>query len=176
MRPRILWTIFRKEIRESLRDRRTITAMIVLPVLLYPMMILGISWLQNSEEEKTAAHASPVAVWGAAPPQLLEALRAGHIEVKTSVPIPAQLAGDLQAGRVAPIKPKQENEDDKPMKQKKPEPDTPVTLAARPVLLNRSVDAVLVLWPNFATQMTEDGLGHAAVLYDSARPASEKAH
>ncbi|HZU29348.1 MAG TPA: ABC transporter permease subunit/CPBP intramembrane protease [Bryobacteraceae bacterium] len=176
MRPRILWTIFRKEIRESLRDRRTITAMVVLPVLLYPMMILGISWLQNSEEEKTAAHASPVAVWGDATPQLLEALRAGHIEVRPSVAMPAQLAAQLQSGRVPPVRPKPEDPDESPQKPKKPEPDTPVTLAARPVLLNRSVDAVLVLWPDFAAQLSEGGLGHAAVLYDSARPASDKAH
>ena len=35
MRPHILWTIFRKEIREALRDRRTLTVMVLIPVLLY---------------------------------------------------------------------------------------------------------------------------------------------
>ncbi len=43
MRPRIVLTIVRKELLEALRDRRTLFMMIVLPILLYPLLILGVS-------------------------------------------------------------------------------------------------------------------------------------
>src|SRR5581483_5129359 len=176
MRPRILWTIFRKEIREALRDKRRIRAMIVLPVLLYPMLILGISWLQNSQEAQTAAHASPVAVWGDAPPALLASLHGEEIELRNDAAMPSAVAADLQTGRIAPVKPvKDEEEESGDKKPAKPQPDTALTLAARPVLLSRKVDAVLVVWPNFSESLTQGGLGHVAVLYDSARPPSEKA-
>ena len=36
MRPRIVWTIFAKELVDTLRDRRTLFAMFVVPILLYP--------------------------------------------------------------------------------------------------------------------------------------------
>lgn len=175
MRPRIVATIFRKEIRETLRDKRTLRAMIFLPILLYPMMILGISWLTNSQEEQTAARASQVAVWGDAPPQLVGTLRASHIEIRTDVPIPPVIIGDLKAGRIAPVKPLTDEEEEKQKKEQKKEADTPLTVAARPVLLDRKIDALLVLWPNFSAEMTQGDLGHAVVLYDSTRPASEKA-
>src|SRR5579884_4070001 len=175
MRPRIVWTIFRKEIRESLRDKRTIRAMIILPVLLYPMLILGISWLQNSEEEKTNAHPSNVAVWGEAPPALRSALAASHIDVKQDAPMPVKVAADLQGGHVPPMTPPKDDEDSDTNKKEKPPADTPLTLAARQALLSRKVDAVLVVWPRLADALAQGGLGHVAVLFDSTRPASDKA-
>ncbi|MFO0887652.1 MAG: ABC transporter permease subunit/CPBP intramembrane protease [Isosphaeraceae bacterium] len=41
MRWRIVWTIFRRELLDQLRDRRTLFMVLVLPVLLYPMLGLG---------------------------------------------------------------------------------------------------------------------------------------
>jgi sodium transport system permease protein len=32
----MIWTVLAKELRETLRDRRTLFIMIVIPVLLYP--------------------------------------------------------------------------------------------------------------------------------------------
>ena len=40
MRPRIIWTIFRKEITEALRDRITLLVLVGLPLLIYPLMFL----------------------------------------------------------------------------------------------------------------------------------------
>ena len=38
----MIFTIFKKELKDTLRDRRTLIAMIVIPVLVFPL-ILGIS-------------------------------------------------------------------------------------------------------------------------------------
>ena len=51
VRLRILHVIFRKELVESLRDRRTLFMMVGLPILLYPLLIFGMSRLQESQQE-----------------------------------------------------------------------------------------------------------------------------
>ena len=67
LRPRIVVAIWKKELSETLRDRRTLFVMIVLPVLLYPMLIMGFSRLAESESEAALAKPSVIAVWGALP-------------------------------------------------------------------------------------------------------------
>lgn len=47
----MIFTIFRKEIRDTLRDRRTIIAMIVIPVLVFPL-ILGLATSISSSFQK----------------------------------------------------------------------------------------------------------------------------
>ena len=37
------WTVFKKEIRETLRDRRTLFVAFVLPLLLYPALLIGMT-------------------------------------------------------------------------------------------------------------------------------------
>ncbi|MFT6399691.1 MAG: sodium transport system permease protein, partial [Bradymonadia bacterium] len=56
MRLPIVATIAAKELRESLRDRRTLFLMIFLPILLYPALLVLISQvtlLKMSELEQT---------------------------------------------------------------------------------------------------------------------------
>jgi len=38
---RRVWTVYRKELIDILRDRRTLIAMIVVPILLYPLLMIG---------------------------------------------------------------------------------------------------------------------------------------
>ena len=45
-------TIFRKELKEILRDRRTLTVMLVIPLLIYPVLFAGISSFVQGQEEK----------------------------------------------------------------------------------------------------------------------------
>lgn len=45
-----IWVIYRKELIEILRDRRTVTAMIVIPVVLYPLLMLGFVRAAESEQ------------------------------------------------------------------------------------------------------------------------------
>src|SRR5258708_26251484 len=41
MRWPIVWTIFRREVRDQVRDRRTLFMIFVLPILLYPILGIG---------------------------------------------------------------------------------------------------------------------------------------
>src|SRR5690242_10200629 len=69
---RELIVIFLKELRDTLRDRRTLTVMVLVPILLVPAMVVGISALANSNESKPVH----VAVAGAAAaPELVQSLR-----------------------------------------------------------------------------------------------------
>ena len=42
--------VYRKDLAEILRDRRTLIAMIVIPVVLYPLMMLGFVWMAEQED------------------------------------------------------------------------------------------------------------------------------
>ncbi len=59
---RRIFIIYRKELIDILRDRRTLTAMIVIPVVLYPVIMLGFLWLAQFEEVKLKAERFVVAV------------------------------------------------------------------------------------------------------------------
>lgn len=75
MRTPIIKTIAKKELREALRDRRTLFMMVFLPVLLYPallVLVTQVSAVQMTELEETPSH---VGVTGApADHPLFEAL------------------------------------------------------------------------------------------------------
>src|SRR5271163_2532821 len=54
-RPRLSWSnlfvIFRREVRDQIRDRRTLFMIFVLPILLYPILGLGIIQLTAQEQK-----------------------------------------------------------------------------------------------------------------------------
>jgi sodium transport system permease protein len=45
MKLRNIWIVYRKELRDSLRDRRTLIAMIVVPIVVMPLLSIGITVL-----------------------------------------------------------------------------------------------------------------------------------
>jgi sodium transport system permease protein len=65
------WVVFRKEVRETLRDRRTLLMMVVVPVLLYPALLIVSEQLLLFGQRRLAAEDSPVAAVGAVPAGLL---------------------------------------------------------------------------------------------------------
>ena len=71
---RAWWIVFRKELLETLRDRRTLMLMIVVPVLLYPALLIVSEQLLLLGERTLAADRAPVAVVGAMPPELADIL------------------------------------------------------------------------------------------------------
>ncbi|MAE62817.1 MAG: hypothetical protein CMJ18_00975 [Phycisphaeraceae bacterium] len=100
--------VLRRELRDVLRDRRTLFTMLVLPVLLYPALMLGFSQLTLSRVEKLRDRTYPVMVTvagqalirdGQLPPE--KSLASYVLEVKqfafTSVDDPAAAVknGDL---------------------------------------------------------------------------------
>jgi len=74
-RPSNVWTIFRREVRDQVRDRRTLFMVFVLPLLLYPILGIGILQLSSTLGERSRT----VVVLGAenlpASPALLNAAR-----------------------------------------------------------------------------------------------------
>ena len=64
------WIVFRKELRETLRDRRTLLAMIVVPVLLYPVLMVVSEQILLFGMRRIEEGAAPVGVVGEMPPEL----------------------------------------------------------------------------------------------------------
>ncbi len=173
MRRRIVGTIYRKELRESLRDRRTLIMMGLVPMLLYPLLIIGTTKLIDVQSEASEARASRVAIWGTAPAPLLERLKSDkEIELVAGPALPSGLRAQMEAGSLQPPPKKKKP---KARQEEKPDPDTPLVLAARPVILDRSVDAILLMWPGSEKALEQGRLGHISVLFDSVRGDSAKA-
>jgi sodium transport system permease protein len=57
-------TIFRKELKDTLRDRRTLMMMVVMPLLLIPLMVIVVTKIQSSQFEKAEAKQLHVAFIG----------------------------------------------------------------------------------------------------------------
>ncbi len=58
----IVWTIFVKELLDTLRDKRTLIAMIGVPILLYPTLVLIMGELTVTQSAKIAATQSRIAI------------------------------------------------------------------------------------------------------------------
>jgi len=68
--------IYRKELRDALRDRRTIISTIVLPILMFPMLTIGFGFLAARSMQKVEREGSTIMVLGGTnAPTLAEAIR-----------------------------------------------------------------------------------------------------
>jgi sodium transport system permease protein len=56
--------VYRKELLDVIRDRRTIISMVVLPVLIFPVITIGFSNLVGARIEKTRTEAQPISIEG----------------------------------------------------------------------------------------------------------------
>jgi sodium transport system permease protein len=174
MRARIAWTIFRKELTETLRDRRTLFMMVILPMLLYPLMIIAVSWFQTSQTETREQRVSTVAVWGEGPAGLARSLQTTpRVTLKPWQAVPAAVREALTAGAVGapdavPAPPDRRERGS----TEAPEHSDPVLAAARTAIGGREIDAVVVLWGDLSRELESGGLGTVTVYYDSVRPDS----
>lgn len=177
MRLGVLLIIARKELREALRDRRTLFMMIALPILLYPLLILGMSRLQEGQQAAQTARNSRVALWGALTLDLEAAFkRNGRVELLPWKSAPDAVRAGLEMGQLQPpptppLEPMANDVERKPPKL----PDTVWARAAQQALLKRDIDSVLILWPGFEEKVRRGEAGVASILYDSVRPESDKA-
>ncbi|MBI4892235.1 MAG: CPBP family intramembrane metalloprotease [Acidobacteria bacterium] len=177
MRLRVLLTIYRKELMEALRDRRTLFMMIALPILLYPLLMIGMSRLQEGQEAAQTARTSTLAVWGTLSPDARQALLArGKIELVPWAGAPERVRAELEMGQVGPPPtPPMELDADDELQKKKKMPNTEWALAAQRAILNRKADAVLIPWPGFREKVEVSKTAVASILFDSVRPESRKA-
>ncbi len=89
MRPKIVWHIFRKDLRETLRDRRTLFTTLVLPLVVYPLLFTAVGSFTSNKREELAALTGRVAVWGPVPESAVQAVlkeKATLVDRQASVP------------------------------------------------------------------------------------------
>lgn len=90
MRLHIAYAILRRDVRESLRDKRTLLLLVLLPMLLYPLLMLGAAAVSGTYKKKLEAEPLRLAVWGPAPAPFLEAMGQGEqvqwVERREEVP------------------------------------------------------------------------------------------
>ena len=65
------WIVFTKELRETVRDRRTLLMMVVVPVLLYPVLLVVSEQILLFGQRRLESTAAMVAIVGDAPEELL---------------------------------------------------------------------------------------------------------
>ncbi|MGH9347182.1 MAG: ABC transporter permease subunit/CPBP intramembrane protease [Vicinamibacterales bacterium] len=172
IRPRIVATIWRKELSEILRDRRTLFITLVLPVLLYPMLLMGMTRLAESESEASFAEPSTIAVWGQVPAALERELTSrSRLSVERDLGLPDDLRERLSSGLMPfPGTRVVERANQKPRDADVPpdaeEVPNPVLDAARALVNSRRADAVLVVWGRAET---------TSIYFDSVRQESDLA-
>ena len=47
-----IFTIYKKEMLDILRDKRTVLSTIVIPIVIYPLLMIGMSSLMSRQEQK----------------------------------------------------------------------------------------------------------------------------
>lgn len=177
--PQIL-TIFRKELVETLRDRRTLLMMIGLPVLVYPLLMMGLTRLQESQQAATEARRSVVGAWGDLPSALETALasRDARVDAAPWLGAPDDVKRDIEAGNARPAAAIEDEAATGAERRSGPvlrEQENPTLAAARALLTARRADAVLVTWPGFEQALTREGLAAVTIYFDSVRDDSRSA-
>ncbi len=96
--------IYRKEMLDMIRDRRTIISMVVVPVALMPLLFLVLGKFITNIEKKATEKGNSVAVRNADKvPGLLNALAGAQLEIKMPADIRAALEDKSAAAAVEPL-------------------------------------------------------------------------
>lgn len=83
MRPKMVWRIARKEILSTLRDTRAIISNLLIPLLLMPVMMLGLPLLLGGLFQREAVTITPIGVEGVEflPPELVTLLKLQNVQL-----------------------------------------------------------------------------------------------
>jgi sodium transport system permease protein len=108
---RVIWAILAKELRETLRDRRTLFLLIAVPMVFYPILMVLITEVTISQKEALEQQAGAVAVEGAALPEGLRAILAedkllevgGEAPPQVTLALPADVEARLARGEAAEV-------------------------------------------------------------------------
>jgi sodium transport system permease protein len=92
-----MWLVFRKEIKELLRDRKTLFFMIALPLLLFPLIFGGVAYFSGKAIEKAQTKTLNYAIIGSENAPILSAKIAEVDDL-------SQVNTDLQSGNETGIK------------------------------------------------------------------------
>lgn len=100
MRWSIVWTLYRKEMLETLRDRRTLIVMILLPILMYPLFGIIATQAQFAQQRELKKTKFVIGVLGQALPKKLAKKLESFDKVK-SFPIKSRWRSKLRDGTIA---------------------------------------------------------------------------
>lgn len=130
VRARLVGAVFMKEVVETVRDRRTVTVALLLPVVMMPIVTLGIPYLAQRQEREREGRPAVVAV----------------VNRKAAAPL---ISLGEKKGLIRAVEVK----------------------APKQALLNRRVDAVLEIPPDFAHRLAR-GPVELTVLFDEGEANS----
>jgi len=87
-----IFVVFKKEFLDTIRDRRTLVAMVLVPLVLFPLLFVGGTWLAKSQMEEAAQETLQVAVLGAEEQQVVPSVQnqlagVSNLEVMPAVPV-----------------------------------------------------------------------------------------
>ncbi len=107
------WVVFKKELRETLRDRRTLTVMVVIPILLYPLLLVASEQFALLGIRRIESEASHVAATGPASEEVMEFLASDeNLELldMPGVPDPVEAVRSDSVGAVVVFGPQPDGE------------------------------------------------------------------
>ncbi len=96
----IAWLVYRKELRETLRDRRTLLVMVLLPLALYPLVGVGVSQWVGAQQAAREEQPSRIGIAGRPWPALATALAGKTLRSSELARPPAEREHALRAGAV----------------------------------------------------------------------------
>jgi sodium transport system permease protein len=97
--PRHVFLTFGKELREALRDRRTLAIMVLLPLVVYPLLSMLAAQVAAGREKEREERPSTVALRGIGPSR--DALASKLLENRTLfVLLPTGTSADVERGRL----------------------------------------------------------------------------
>lgn len=105
MRASTIWHLAKKEILSTFRDRRALLSNIAIPLVLMPVMMLGMPMLLGGVFEREAVSITPVSVQGAEnlPPELRSLFEVGLLEVTEVTDVETAVReGDTNTGLLVP--------------------------------------------------------------------------
>jgi sodium transport system permease protein len=92
-----VWLVAGKELRETLRDRRTLAVMVLFPLVVYPLVSLVTAQVLSARVARVEAHVARIAIAG--PPPIVAQVRRLLSSADFSL-APAGAAADVAANRV----------------------------------------------------------------------------
>ncbi len=171
MRWRVLLTICRKELLETIRDRRTMVIMLFLPVLLYPALLIGFSQIISHQFSKLETTNGRVMIVGDAPEPFLNAVRKNlalsYVRPDSDPPPPipqlpiVKEAKDKEKPRAKASLVPQAPEENEQVRY----PEELKTWAST-MMKKDKADVVLILSSDFSDRINAEGTGAGVVFYD----------
>ena len=104
------WVVFRKELRETLRDHRTLWVMFVIPVLLYPLLLVASEQFALLGIRRIESEASRVAVIGPASDDAIDFLASDENLELLDVPDPVEAVRSDSVGAAVIFGPEPEGD------------------------------------------------------------------